>query len=167
MTVKDNQFALEIFVANHNMEHDSDDQLEVIDKTEVSAILTNGKVRQFIDFTIPLQRQTLWFVANRKVYRQLDKTYQKETMITKNGFSIPTNDNYIFLKPISTKDIYVTIKHYNYPKQIILKSNGIKTIIKNSDDDDTLTVIKRCSKTATYDNLNETIQELQTKIQNN
>lgn len=57
MTVKDNQFALEVFVANHNMQHD-DDQLEIIDKTEVSAILTNGKIKQFIDFTIPLQPQT-------------------------------------------------------------------------------------------------------------
>lgn len=166
MTIKDNQFALEVFVANHNMEHDSD-QLKIIDATEVSAILTNGKIRQFIDFTIPLQRQTLWFIANRKVYRQLDKIYQKETMITKNGFSILANNSYIFLKPISTKDIYVTVKRYNYPKQIILKSNNIKTIIKNPNDDDTLTVIKQCSKTATYDGLNETIQYLQHKIQCN
>lgn len=166
MTIKDNQFALEVFVANHNMEHD-DDQLEIIDKTEVSAILTNGKIKQFVDFTIPLQRQTLWFIANRKIYRQLDKTYQRNMMITVNGFSVFANNSRIFFKPIGTKDIYVTIERYNTPKQLILKSNGVKTIIKNPDEKETLDVIKRCSQKATYDNLNKTIQQLQYKIQSN
>lgn len=72
--------------------------------------------------------------------------------------------NRIFLKPIDTKDIYVTVEQYTAPKQIILKSNGVKTIIENSDKDEDLEVTKRCSKKATYDDLNETIQYLQHKI---
>lgn len=74
---------------------------------------------------------------------------------------------HIFLKPIGTKDIYVTVEQYTAPKQIILKSNGVKTIIENSDKDDELEVTKRCSKKATYDDLNETIRYLQHKIQCN
>ena len=58
--------------------------------------------------------------------------------------------NRIFLKPIGTKDIYVTVEQYTAPKQIILKSNGVKTIIENSDKDENLEVTKRCSKKATY-----------------
>lgn len=82
--------------------------------------------------------------------------------ITNNGFSVAIKNNRIFLKPISTKDIYVTVEHYENPKQIILESNSIKTIIKNPEK-----VIKRCSKKATYDDLNETIRYLQHKIQCN
>lgn len=164
MTVKDNQFALELFVANHNA--DNEDQLEIIKDTlnipKTVAILatTNGKIEQYIDFEKPLQPQTLWFIANRKVYRQLDKTYQNQMTITDNGFSVAVKNNRIFLKPIDTKDIYVTVEQYTAPKQIILKSNGVKTIIENSDKDDELEVTKRCSKKATYDDLNKTIQYL-------
>lgn len=61
----------------------------------------------------------------------------------------------------------MAIEHYEAPKQIIHKSNGVKTIIKNPNDNETIDVIKRCSKNATYDNLNETIQYLQHKIQCN
>lgn len=114
-----------------------------------------------------MQPQTLWFIANRKVYRHLDKTYQKEMTITDNGFYVTVKNNRIFLKPIGTKDIYVTVEQYTAPKQIILKSNGVKTIIENSDKDEELEVTKRCSKKATYDNLNETIRYLQHKIQCN
>lgn len=63
MTVKNNQFALELFVANHNA--DSEDQLEIIKDTlnipKTVAILatTNGKIEQYIDFEKPLQPQTL------------------------------------------------------------------------------------------------------------
>lgn len=168
MTVKNNQFALELFVANHNA--DSEDQLEIIKDTlnipKTVAILatTNGKIEQYIDFEKPLQPQTLWFIANRKVYRHLNKDYQNQMTITDNGFSVAVKNNRIFLKPIGTKDIYVTIEQYTAPKQIILKSNGVKTIIENSDKDEELEVTKRCSKKATYDNLNETIQYLQHKI---
>lgn len=171
MTVKDNQFALELFVTNHNA--DSEDQLEIIKDTlnipKTIAILatTNGKIEQYIDFEKPLQPQTLWFIANRKVYHHLNETYQKEMTITDNGFYVAVKNNHIFLKPIGTKDVYVTVEQYTAPKQIILKSNGVKTIIKNSDKDDELEVAKRCSKTATYDDLNETIQYLQHKIQCN
>ena len=168
MTVKDNRFALELFVANHNA--DSEDQLEIIKDTlnipKTVAILatTNGKIEQYIDFEKPLQPQTLWFIANRKVYRHLNKDYQNQMTITDNGFSVAVKNNRIFLKPIDTKDIYVTVEQYTAPKQIILKSNGVKTIIENSDKDEELEVTKRCSKTATYDDLNETIQYLQHKI---
>lgn len=106
----------------------------------------------------------MWFIANRKVYRHLNETYQKEMTITDNGFYVAVKNNHIFLKPIDTKDIYVTVEQYTAPKQIILKSNGVKTIIENSDKDDELEVTKRCSKKATYDNLNETIRYLQHKI---
>lgn len=168
MTVKDNQFALELFVANHNA--DSEDQLEIIKDTlnipKTVAILatTNGKIEQYIDFEKPLQPQTLWFITNRKVYRHLNKDYQNQMTITDNGFSVAVKNNRIFLKPIGTKDIHVTVEQYTAPKQIILKSNGVKTIIENSDKDDELKVTKRCSKKATYDDLNETIQYLQHKI---
>lgn len=171
MTVKDNQFALELFVANHNA--DSEDQLKIIKDTlnipKTVAILatTNGKIEQYIDFEKPLQPQTLWFIANRKIYRHLNKDYQNQMTITANGFSVAVKNNRIFLKPIDTKDIYVTVEQYTAPKQIILKSNGVKTIIENSDKDDELEVTKRCSKKATYDDLNETIQYLQYKIQCN
>lgn len=84
--------------------------------------------------------------------------------ITDNGFYVDVKNNRIFLKPIGTKDIYVTVEQYTAPKQIILKSNGVKTIIENSDKDEELEVTKRCSKKATYDDLNETIQYLQHKI---
>ena len=170
MTVKNNKFALELFVANHNMEHDSDDQLKItepiLDTPKTFAILetTNGKIEQYIDFEKPLQHQTLWFIANRKVYRHLDKTYQKEMTITEDGFSVTVKNNRIFLTPIGTKEIYVTVEQYTAPKQIILKSNGVKTIIENSDKDEELIVTKRCSKKATYENLNETIQYLKHKI---
>lgn len=87
--------------------------------------------------------------------------------ITDNGFSVAVKNNRIFLKPIGPKDIYATVEQYTAPKRIILKSNGVKTIIENSDKDDELEVTKRCSKTATYDDLNETIQYLQHKIQCN
>lgn len=168
MTTKDNQFALELFVANHNA--NSEDQLEIIKDTlnipKTVAILatTNGKIEQYIDFEKPLQPQTLWFIANRKAYRHLNKDYQSQMTITDNGFSVAVKNNRIFLKPIETKDIYVAVEQYTAPKQIILKSNGVKTIIENSDKDDELEVTKRCSKTATYDDLNETIQYLQHKI---
>ena len=171
MTIKDNQFALELFVANHNA--DSEDQLEIIKDTlnipKTVAILatTNGKIEQYIDFEKPLQPQTLWFIANRKIYRHLNKDYQNQMTITDNGFSVAVKNNRIFLKPIGTKDIYVTVEQYTAPKQIILKSNGIKTIIENSNKDDELEVTKRCSKKATYDDLNETIRYLQHKIQCN
>lgn len=171
MTVKDNQLALELFVANHNA--DNEDQLKItkpiLDTPETFAILetTNGKIEQYIDFEKPLQHQTLWFIANCKVYRHLDKTYQNQMTITDNGFSVAVKNNRIFLKPIGTKDIYVTVEQYTAPKQIILKSNGVKTIIENSDKDDKLEVTKRCSKKATYDDLNETIRYLQHKIQCN
>lgn len=171
MTVKDNQLALELFVANHNA--DSEDQLKItepiLDTPKTFAILetTNGKIEQYIDFKKPLQHQTLWFIANRKVYRHLDKSYQKEMTITDNGFNVAVKNNRIFLKPIGTKDIYVTVEQYTAPKQIILKSNGVKTIIENSDKDEELEVTKRCSKKATYDDLNETIRYLQHKIQCN
>lgn len=71
MTIKDNKFALELFVANHNA--DSEDQLEIIKdipyipKTVAILATTNGKIEQYIDFEKPLQPQTLWFIANRKV----------------------------------------------------------------------------------------------------
>lgn len=168
MTTKDNQFALELFVANHNA--NSEDQLEIINdilyipKTVAILATTNGKIEQYIDFKKPLQPQTLWFIANRKVYRHLNKDYQNQMTITDNGFSVAVKNNRIFLKPIDTKDIYVTVEQYTAPKQIILKSNGVKTIIENSDKDDELEVTKRCSKKATYDDLNETIQYLQHKI---
>lgn len=168
MTVKDNKFALELFVANHNA--DSEDQLKIIEDTlntpKTVAILatTNGKIEQYIDFEKPLQPQTLWFIANRKVYRHLNKDYQNQMTITDNGFSVAVKNNRIFLKPIGTKDVYVTVEQYTAPKQIILKSNGVKTIIENSDKDEELEVTKRCSKKATYDDLNETIQYLQHKI---
>jgi hypothetical protein len=171
MTIKDNKFALELFVANHNA--DSEDQLEIIKdipyipKTVAILATTNGKIEQYIDFEKPLQPQTLWFIANCKVYRHLDKIYQKEMTITDNGFYVAVKNNHIFLKPIGTKDIYVTVEQYTAPKQIILKSNGVKTIIENSDKDDELEVTKRCSKKATYDDLNETIRYLQHKIQCN
>lgn len=171
MTIKDNQFALELFVANHNA--DSEDQLEIIKDTlnipKTVAILatTNGKIEQYIDFEKPLQPQTLWFIANRKIYRHLNKDYQNQMTITDNGFSVAVKNNRIFLKPIGTKDIYVTVEQYTAPKQIILKSNGVKTIIENSNKDDELEVTKRCSKKATYDDLNETIRYLQHKIQCN
>lgn len=171
MTVKDNQFALELFVANHNA--DSEDQLEIIKDTlnipKTVAILatTNGKIEQYIDFEKPLQPQTLWFIVNRKIYRHLNKDYQNQMTITDNGFSVAVKNNRIFLKPIDTKDIYVTVEQYTAPKQIILKSNSVKTIIENSDKDDELEVTKRCSKKATYDDLNETIRYLQHKIQCN
>lgn len=90
MTIKDNQFALELFVANHNAKNE--DQLEIIkpvlNSPKQFAILktTNGKIEQYIDFEKPLQQQTLWFIANRKVYRHLNKDYQKEMTITDNGF---------------------------------------------------------------------------------
>ena len=61
----------------------------------------------------------------------------------------------------------MTVEQYTAPKQIILKSNGVKTIIENSDKDEELEVTKRCSKTATYNDLNETIHYLQHKIQCN
>lgn len=165
MTVKDNKFALELFVANHNMEHDSDDQLNILEASpKTFAILTtaDGAIAQLIDLEESLQRQTLWFIANRKVYRHLDETYRNLNItanITNNGFNVDADNSRIFLKPIGTKDIYVAVEHYKNPKQIILESNGVKTIIKNPEK-----VIKRCSKTATYDNLNETIQYLQHKI---
>lgn len=168
MTTKDNQFALELFVANHNA--NSEDQLEIINdilyipKTVAILKTTNGKIEQYIDFEKPLQHQTLWFIANRKVYRHLDETYQKEMTITDNGFNVTVENNRIFLKPVGTKEIYVTVEQYTAPKQIILKSNGVKTIIENSDKDEDLEVTKRCSKKATYDDLNETIQYLQHKI---
>lgn len=168
MTVKDNQFALELFVANHNAKNE--DQLEIIkpvlDNPKQFTILTttNGKIEQYIDFEKPLQHQILWFIANRKVYRQLNKSYQKEMTITDNGFNVTVKNNRIFLKPIGTKEIYVTVEQYTAPKQIILKSNGVKTIIENSDKDEDLEVTKRCSKKATYEDLNETIQYLQHKI---
>lgn len=168
MTTKDNQFALELFVANHNA--NSEDQLEIINnilyipKTVAILATTNGKIEQYIDFEKPLQPQTLWFIANRKVYRHLNKDYQNQMTITDNGFSVAVKNNRIFLKPIDTKDIHVTVEQYTAPKQIILKSNGVKTIIENSDKDDELEVTKRCSKKATYDDLNETIQYLQHKI---
>lgn len=171
MTVKDNQFALELFVANHNA--DSEDQLEIIKdilnipKTVAILAATNGKIEQYIDFEKPLQPQTMWFIANRKIYRHLNKDYQNQMTITDNGFSVAVKNNRIFLKPIGTKDIYVTVEQYTAPKQIILKSNGVKTIIENSDKDEELEVTKRCSKKATYDNLNETIRYLQHKIQCN
>lgn len=168
MAIKDNKFALELFVANHNA--DSEDQLEIIKdilnipKTVAILATTNEKIEQYIDSEKPLQPQTLWFIANRKVYRHLNETYQKEMTITDNGFSVAVKNNRIFLKPIGTKDIYVTVEQYTAPKQIILKSNGVKTIIENSDKDEELEVTKRCSKKATYDDLNETIQYLQHKI---
>lgn len=171
MTVKDNRFALEVFVANHNA--DSENQLKIIKDTlnipKTVAILatTNGKIEQYIDFEKPLQPQTLWFITNRKVYRHLNKDYQNQMTITDNGFSVAVKNNRIFLKPIGTKDIYVTVEQYTAPKQIILKSNGVKTIIENSDKDNELEVTKRCSKKATYENLNETIRYLQHKIQCN
>ncbi len=173
MTVKDNKFALELFVANYNMEHDSNDQLEIIKdilnipKTVAILATTNGKIEQYIDFEKPLQPQTLWFIANRKIYRHLNKDYQNQMTITDNGFSVAVKNNRIFLNPIGTKDIYVTVEQYTAPKQIILKSNGVKTIIENSDKDEELEVTKRCSKTATYNDLNETIHYLQHKIQCN
>lgn len=173
MTVKDNRFALEVFVANHNMQHEDDDQLKItepiLDTPKTFAILetTNGKIEQYIDFEKPLQHQTLWFIANRKVYRHLNEAYQKEMTITDNGFNVTVRNNRIFLKPIGTKDIYVTVEQYTAPKQIILKSNGVKTIIENSNKDEELEVTKRCSKKASYDDLNETIQYLQHKIQYN
>lgn len=171
MTVKDNRFALEVFVANHNA--DSEDQLEIIKdilnipKTVAILATTNGKIEQYIDFEKPLQPQTLWFIANRKIYRHLNKDYQNQMTITDNGFSVAVKNNRIFLNPIGTKDIYVTVEQYTAPKQIILKSNGVKTIIENSDKDEELEVTKRCSKTATYNDLNETIHYLQHKIQCN
>lgn len=171
MAIKDNKFALELFVANHNA--DNEDQLEIIKdilnipKTVAILATTNGKIEQYIDFEKPLQPQTLWFITNRKVCRHLNKDYQKQMTITDNGFSVAVKNNRIFLKPIDTKDIYVTVEQYTAPKQIILKSNGVKTIIENSDKDEELEVTKRCSKKATYDDLNETIQYLQHKIQCN
>lgn len=168
MTIKDNQFALELFVANHNAENE--DQLKItepiLDTPKTFAILatTNEKIEQYIDFEKPLQQQTLWFIANRKVYRHLNETYQKEMTITDDGFSVVIKNNRIFLKPIGTKEIYVTVEQYTAHKQIILKSNGVKTIIENSDKDEDLEVTKRCSKKATYNDLNETIQYLQHKI---
>lgn len=173
MTIKDNHFALHVFVTNYNMEHEDDDQLEIVDpildipKTFAILKTTNDKVEQYIDFEKPLQHQTLWFIANRKVYRHLDEAYQKEMTITDDGFSVTVKNNRIFLKPIGTKEIYVTVEQYTAPKQIILKSNGVKTIIENSDKDEELIVTKRCSKKATYEDLNETIQYLQHKIQCN
>lgn len=171
MTIKDNQFALEFFVANHNA--DSEDQLKIIKdilnipKTVAILATTNGKIEQYIDFEKPLQPQILWFIANRKIYRHLNKDYQKQMTITDNGFSVAVKNNRIFLKPIDTKDIYVTVEQYTAPKQIILKSNGVKTIIENSNKDEELEVTKRCSKKAAYDDLNETIRYLQHKIQCN
>lgn len=168
MTVKDNRFALEVFVANHNMQHNSDDQLDILEaSSKTFAILTtaDGAIAQLIDLEEPLQRQTLWFIANRKIYRHLDEAYRNLNItasITNSGFNVDADNNRIFLKPIGTKDIYVAVEHYENPKQIILKSNGVKTIIENPKK-----IIKRCSKTATYDNLNETIQQLQYKIQSN
>ena len=92
MPVKDNQLALELFVANHNT--DSEDQLEIIKdisyipKTVAILATTNGKIEQYIDFEKPLQPQTLWFIANCKVYRHLNETYQKEMTITDDGFHV-------------------------------------------------------------------------------
>lgn len=168
MTIKDNQLALELFVANHNAENK--DQLKItepildIPKTFAILTTTNGNIEQYIDFEKPLQPQTLWFITNRKIYRHLNKDYQKEMTITNNGFNVTVKNNRIFLKPVGTKEIYVTVEQYTASKQIILKSNGVKTIIENSDKDEDLEVTKRCSKKATYDNLNETIHYLQHKI---
>ena len=117
MTTKDNQFALELFVANHNA--NSEDQLEIINdilyipKTVAILATTNGKIEQYIDFEKPLQPQTLWFIANRKVYRHLNKDYQNQMTITDNGFSVAVKNNRIFLKPIDTKDIHVTVELNN------------------------------------------------------
>lgn len=92
MTVKDNKFALELFVANHNA--DSEDQLKIIKdilnipKTVAILATTNGKIEQYIDFEKPLQPQTLWFIANRKIYRHLNKDYQNQMTITDNGFNV-------------------------------------------------------------------------------
>ena len=94
----------------------------------------------------------------------MNEAYQKEITITDNGFNVAVKNNRIFLKPIGTKDIYVTVEQYTAPKQIILKSNGVKTFIENSDKDEELEVTKRCSKKATYDDLNETVQYLQHKL---
>lgn len=54
MTIKDNQFALELFVANHNA--NSEDQLKIINdilyipKTVAILATTKGKIEQYIDF---------------------------------------------------------------------------------------------------------------------
>lgn len=89
------------------------------------------------------------------------------------GFAFPLNyfedENVktVFERMTKLIDIYQAIDKTKWKNVFILKSNGVKIIIENSDKDEELEVTKRCSKKATYDDLNETIQYLQHKIQCN